>query len=386
MKLVAVVLVLFAFLIPLQGSGDMLLCKGEMSSTVHYVIARELAVPSGTQRVTVEIPTSLNATLFSYSQKVASFNVSYSKKPDEVAASSGGLRATWINPPRTLSYTIDVTAAIDVRANGLASETQLPLNQTNDANVSRYLVPSKYVQSQDREVQSTARALVSNASYESAAVASIMLWVNDNIQYDLNATSHDAVWTLHNKRGTCENYAHLSLALLRSAGIPARYVNGYLTGGGVVASNAWLSYSYRWDSGPHSWIEVYYPDLGWVPYEPQKTIGFVDNQHVRESAGADASDLPNRLIYTYATGDVSPAAIHESSNVTLTHEASSLQIVDTSTASHQRIISQQMTHGGLVNEKVNGIPYEQLMGLAIPIGVIAVATGVVLRYAYKRRR
>ena len=49
-------------------------------------------------------------------------------------------------------------------------------------------------------------------------------------------TSHDAAWTLQNKRGTCENYAQLSLALLRSVGIPARYVSGYLVGGDITVS------------------------------------------------------------------------------------------------------------------------------------------------------
>lgn len=386
MKLVALALVAFAFLIPLQGSGDILLCDGAMSSTVHYVTARELAVPSGTQRVVVEIPSSLNATLFSYSEKIVSFNVSYSKRPDDIAASGGGIRATWVNPPRTLSYTIDATATIDVRVNGLNSEAQLPVKQTADANLGKYVAPSKYVQSQDRDIQSTARTLINNTRYESAAVASIMLWVNDNIQYDLNAASHDAAWTFHNKRGTCENYAHLSLALLRSVGIPARYVNGYLTDGEIAASSSLSSYSYRWDAGPHSWIEVYYPDIGWVPYEPQKTIGFIDNHHVRESAGADASDLPNRLIYTYATGDVSPAAISESSDVKLTRETSSLQIVGTSAASNQRVISQQMAHGGLVNEKINSTQYEKLTEVAVPIAIVVATTGIALRYVQKRRR
>ncbi len=385
MKLIALALVVFAFLIPLQGTGGMLLCQGTMSSTIHYAAARELAVPSGTQRVVVEIPTSLNATLFSYSEKTVSFNVSYSKRPDDIVANNGGIRATWINPPRMLSYTIDATAAVDVRVNGLNSEAQLPVKQPADASLSKYVTPSKYVQSQDRDIQGTARALTNNTRYESAAVASIMLWVNENIQYDLNATSHDAAWTLHNKRGTCENYAHLSLALLRSVGIPARYVNGYLTDGEIVTSDSWSSYSYRWDAGPHSWIEVYYPDIGWVPYEPQKTIGFVDNHHVRESAGADASDLPNRLVYTYTAGDGLPAAINESSDVRLTHETSSLKIVNTSAASNQRVISQQMAHGGLVNEKMNSIQYEKLTELAVPIAVVVTALGVALGYAYKRR-
>ncbi len=386
MKLAALVLVIFAFLIPLQGSGDMLLCQGTMSSTVHSITTRELAVPSGTQRIVVEIPVSPNATLFSYSEKIASFNVSYNKKPDDIATNSGGIRATWVNPPRTLRYTVDVTATIDVRVNGLNSEATLPVKHAAGGGLQKYVAPSKYVQSHDRNIQSTARALTSNTTYESAAVASIMLWVSDHIRYDLKAPRHDAAWTFKNKRGTCENYAHLSLALLRSVGIPARYVNGYLTAGTVVTTSPWSSYSYRWDPGPHSWIEVYYPDIGWVPYEPQKTIGFIDSHHVRESSGADASGLPNRHIFTYSTGDVLPAAIDDSSDVKLTHEASSLQIVDTSAASDQRVLSQQMAHGGTVNQKMSSIQYEKLTAFVVPIAVVVIAVGAALRHISKRRR
>ena len=389
MKTVFCALIVIALLIPLQQSGDVLLCQGTMASSVHYVQTRQISVPNGTQKLVAELPGALNATLFGYSLEVQSFRISYSKKPDEVVTTSEGSNATWINPPSRLSYTIDADLKIDVHVDGLNSESQLPVKLlASNKGVSKYLSASKYVQSDEREIKNTAKAITNNTTYESAAVASLMLWVSENLKYDANVSSHDASWTFHNRRGTCENYAHLSLALLRSVGIPARYVSGYLVDGEIQVNGYVTSYGYRWDAGPHSWIEVYYPDLGWVPYEPQKTLGFVDNHHIRDATGADAADVPNQLLYTYSGGNGGRVAINDSSSATIVHETSALRIVHTSTASNQRVISEEMAHGGTVNDHINVVSSEELLiwlALAVAASFAVVATSRLL-LARRRRR
>jgi len=389
MKTVACALIVIAFLMPLQGSGDVLLCQGTMTSSVHYVQTREVRAPDGTQKLVVELPGALNATLFGYSQEMQSFHISYSKMPDNVVPTSEGMCATWINPPTRLNYTINADLKIDVHVDGLNSESQFPvkLPAVNEG-ASKYLSASKYVQSNDSEIKSTAKALTNNTPYESAAVTSIMLWVSNNLKYDANVASHDASWTFHNRRGTCENYAHLSLALLRSVGIPARYVSGYLIDGEIQVNGYVTSYGYRWDAGPHSWIEVYYPDLGWVPYEPQKTLGFVDDHHVREAVGADAADVPNKLIYTYTGGNSGQVAINDSSSATIVQETSTLRIIHTSTASNQRVISQEMAHGGAINDHINVVSSEELfIWLAVAVAAaFAVFASSGLLLARRRRR
>jgi transglutaminase-like putative cysteine protease len=389
MKTIACALIAIAFLAPLQVSGNALICQGTMASTVHYTTTRDIIVPKGTQKVVIQIPTVLNASLFAYSQRVLSFSISYSRKPDEATATDGGITATWLNPPPRLSYTIAANLTIDVQVAGLNSESQLPIRlNSSDQSTSEYLAPSKYVQSNDSAIKKTAETLISNAHYESAAVTSIMLWVRDNLKYDSSATNHDAVWTFYNKRGTCENYAQLSLALLRSVGIPARYVSGYLVGGDITVGNYLSTYGYSWNAGPHAWIEVYYPDIGWVPYEPQQTLGFVDDHHVRVSVGTDSSDVTDTLIQTYATSDTGRTVINESSDATLTRDTSTLHVVNTSAASSQGVMSQEMAHGGVINDQMNTFDNEKLVSqLAVPI---IVAVGVVASFGFllasRRRR
>lgn len=148
MKIIACALIAIAFVMPLQGFGDVLICQGTMASTMYYTTTRDIVVPEGTQKVAVQIPTALNASLFAYVQRVPSFSISYSRKPDEVAATNGGITATWLNPPPRLSYTIAANLTIDVQVAGLNSESQLPIRlNSSDQSASAYLAPSKYVQS-----------------------------------------------------------------------------------------------------------------------------------------------------------------------------------------------------------------------------------------------
>jgi transglutaminase-like putative cysteine protease len=286
-----------------------------------------------------------------------------------------------------LSYTIDTNVTIDVNVDGLNSESRLPVKlPSKEGSSNKYLAPSTYVQSEDREITNLAKAIINNTRFESEAVTSLMLWVRDNLKYDSNVTKHDASWTLQNKRGTCENYAHLSLALLRSVGIPARYVSGYLVDGKINVEGYVTSYGYQWKSGPHSWIEVYYPNLGWVPYDPQKTLGFVDDHHIREAVGSDSADIPNKLTYTSAIGDNRRVAINDSSDAIVTRDTSALRVIHTSSVSNLRVLSQEMAHGGTLNDHINTFGGEELLvWLAVPIiAVVAVLVGLGISRARRR--
>jgi hypothetical protein len=132
---------------------------------------------------------------------------------------------------------------------------------------------------------------------------------------------------------------------------------------------------------------VYYPDLGWVPYEPQKTLGFVDDYHVREAVGKDSADVPNKLTYTSAVGDNRRVVINDSSDATIVHDTSALRIIHTSSASNQRVLSQEMTHGGTVNDHLNAFDGEELLvWLVVPIAAaFAVVAGLGLLLARRRR-
>ncbi|WNS76004.1 transglutaminaseTgpA domain-containing protein [Bacillus sp. DTU_2020_1000418_1_SI_GHA_SEK_038] len=77
------------------------------------------------------------------------------------------------------------------------------------------------------------------------------------------------------KTGYCDNYSTSMVVMARSLGIPARWVKGYTEGEYKgLAENSRRIFEVT-NNNAHSWVEVYFPNIGWVPFEP--TQGFSNN-------------------------------------------------------------------------------------------------------------
>ena len=80
--------------------------------------------------------------------------------------------------------------------------------------------------------------------------------------------------------------AHVTVALLREAGLPARYVSGYLQ------TNRAAEGGDRSDpDATHAWVEVFLPSLRWVGFDPANDILACD-RHIPVAIGRDYSDVP----------------------------------------------------------------------------------------------
>ena len=93
--------------------------------------------------------------------------------------------------------------------------------------------------------------------------------------------------------GYCDNFSTSMVVMLRSEGIPARWVKGFTGGERIDATESpytdGLQNKYEITSGnAHSWVEVYFPDVGWVPFEPTK--GFTNNADFYTDIETDDSD------------------------------------------------------------------------------------------------
>ncbi len=118
-----------------------------------------------------------------------------------------------------------------------------------------------------------------------AAVTEICRLVRERVRYQPGATgvqtSASEAWRL--REGVCQDLAHVSLALLRRAGIPARYVSGYLH----PVVDAALGETVHGES--HAWIEVW---LGaWYAVDPTNGIP-AGPRHVVVARGRDYADVP----------------------------------------------------------------------------------------------
>ncbi len=84
---------------------------------------------------------------------------------------------------------------------------------------------------------------------------------------------------LEKRRGVCQDFAHLMIACLRSRGLAARYVSGYVRRLQQLGSSA-----------THAWVAVYCPPFGWVELDPTNNVR-VGTDHVAVAWGRDFGDV-----------------------------------------------------------------------------------------------
>jgi transglutaminase-like putative cysteine protease len=110
--------------------------------------------------------------------------------------------------------------------------------------------------------------------------------IHDTFEYTPQSTRVDSPIdvALAQRRGVCQDYAHIMIALARELGIPCRYVSGYL-------------YHRRDDrssgaaDATHAWVEALLPGLGWVGFDPTNNTP-VAERHIRVAVGRDYADVP----------------------------------------------------------------------------------------------
>ena len=105
--------------------------------------------------------------------------------------------------------------------------------------------------------------------------------------YDPEATevSTPVLEVLKKKRGVCQDFAHLMIAALRSIGLPARYMSGYLLTDPPPGKPRLVG-----ADASHAWVAVWCPDSGWAEYDPTNGIQ-PDLRHVTLGWGRDFQDV-----------------------------------------------------------------------------------------------
>ena len=188
----------------------------------------------------------------------------------------------------SISYTTSITATISPRT----SLAPFPL-RTVPVGERNFLKKSKLVQSDAPQIIELASELTAGANTEHQAVSAILTHVADAIKYQYNPKQYDALFGLTTGSGNCQNFSHLAVALLRASGIPSRISIGQTLKDKwkIPLDKKGSSLVQGMGEGLHAWIEVWYPDLGWMPCDPQQSRLFTSTRHIKYGHGLDASDV-----------------------------------------------------------------------------------------------
>ena len=301
-----IVFICFSLVFPWPAWAELYYYSGTMDARFVMTHTINITVPGGLTEFQYTFTLPENHTLPTNTQDATDVVFSYTgETPSEYnytdTYGNHYTRLTWSNPSEgaitvTATYTVDTGADWD----GFVTSDLFPFDSSGlDASITAYLEPTNEVQSDNTDLIDLANTLTSGKTTQWEAVLAINGWVMDHISYGSNTSGTDALSTYDLRVGVCTNYSHLAAALLRAAGIPARLVSGYAlsksyslpTGSGYIITD--------WNPESHAWIEVYYPSLGWVPYDPQRDIHHVDTHRVLDGTGPDSDGISGGWSWSY---------------------------------------------------------------------------------------
>jgi transglutaminase-like putative cysteine protease len=276
--------------------GDNYTLEGDMSSYIRFSLERQLKLYPDLQQITLSfvIPPAFSS--LTGKQGVEDFKLSFSPSPDKEKRKSdlrGNqiVESTWMNPPEAIDVRVQFNSRLDTDLKRINTTAAFPMGKIpND--VAYYLTGTKLVQKDHPRIAELASSLTKGATTQYDAVVRIMAYVVDQIHYVNPSEKYDAVYTLEQGKGNCQNFSHLNAALMRSLGIPVRIVNGITLNKPFQVVRSQGEITLNMGQGRHSWIDVWFPDLGWVPFD-QQTAMFVPNRHIRIEVGIDNSETVN---------------------------------------------------------------------------------------------
>jgi transglutaminase-like putative cysteine protease len=194
-------------------------------------------------------------------------------------------------PGQQLKVVITKDIEVSTYEKEIPNDTNTEINDDNKL----FLEPQTRVESDNSEIIEKAEELTKGKTSDYKKAQAIYEFVNLELTYDTDDkySNKGALSALRNKRGVCEEYATLFVALCRAENIPARLIEGYRLDndkkdekGNIEAVN-------------HVWPEVYLKDYGWVPVEPTVLYLYNGEKKLYENGYAKLVDSGYAAIGVY---------------------------------------------------------------------------------------
>ncbi|MDP3917052.1 MAG: transglutaminase-like domain-containing protein [Nanoarchaeota archaeon] len=204
----------------------------------------------------------------------------FSSPEANVQQTDGEIVYTWSDGlERSINYGYEAKIKVENDVARIEEKIKFPLTKL-DSVVLEYTQPSEFIDINSK-IEKKANEIVGTEDDLYSVAFKLAKWTNENIEYNLTTLTAEVVqpssWVLENGEGVCDELTNLFISLLRSIGVPARFVSG------MVYSNV----NYEW--GTHGWAEVYFPGKGWVPFDVTfGEYGWLDPSHIKLKTDVDS--------------------------------------------------------------------------------------------------
>ena len=194
--------------------------------------------------------------------------------PSKIVKDDEGNILAQFEVPANKSSEISVVGYIAVMQDTYSEKTAIPNSSleeyfsliSQNSELKKYTVPTKYWESSDSYIQQEANKLLDESTSLMDLVKNDYRYVNDKLEYDESKANSDnermgAKAALQGEASVCMEYADSMIAILRAQGVPARAALGY-------SNLTTLENSNTGGSTRHQWVQIWVPDYGWLSIDP----------------------------------------------------------------------------------------------------------------------
>ena len=174
--------------------------------------------------------------------------------------------------------TVDVQSEVDIVGE---------LDGTGDSGDIRQFVFETPMTAWDEEIERYARVSFQPGRSVLEAAGDLMRRIYTDFEFTPGFTtiSTPVAVVMKERKGVCQDYAHLAIACIRSVGLPVRYVSGYIETVPPAGTEKLIG-----ADASHAWFSVYDPAMGWMDFDPTNNM-IPGDQHITIGWGRDYADI-----------------------------------------------------------------------------------------------
>jgi transglutaminase-like putative cysteine protease len=282
--------------------------EGEMQSAVTVYMTKGVNARKGSRNFTYLLYLPADSVEQMKSQTISNLRKTFTPNPTQTREfvdqfGNSALELAWNRDVSKIHVEMQFNAQIKSFFVALNSDAPFPV--FIDEERKKLLVSTTLSPSNDIFVNYIGRAVSQNLYREIDVVSSIFVWIDRTIRLvnRPEAKEHEsAVSVLKKREGGEMGVSNLLVSLFKGLGIPARVAYGISFQKEMFLDFETERYTFDNPNSEKYWVEVYYPDLGWVSYDPAG-IHFGSGSHVlRLAAGPDSESASER--WKLETGEV----------------------------------------------------------------------------------
>ncbi|WP_025691874.1 transglutaminase family protein [Paenibacillus zanthoxyli] len=201
---------------------------------------------------------------------------------------------------RATVVTVDKAQGADLPKLPLAEQIKRMKDEEFQNRYTEYILPTRYTEVTPELMEFASQHPFDEAEDLYEWTRKLSSTIYEQFTYDPGATSVNTTVkkALKLKRGVCQDYAHLMIAVCRSVGLPSRYVSGYHYVSDLQGGNA------DFEQASHAWVETHIPGTGWLGFDPTNNVE-VNWRYVKLGHGRDYKDIvPVKGVYRGVAGEL----------------------------------------------------------------------------------